>query len=103
VEQLTSISGSHLRTFHVERGLAPRPAFPAAQLPFERHQARVAGPVLQQLCVRNDRLVPAGTAARAHQVENAQILEVEGVARRHLKPRLRRGVEGEGGCALQIA
>jgi hypothetical protein len=27
--------------------------------------------------------VPAGVAARAHKVEHAQILEAEGVARRH--------------------
>jgi hypothetical protein len=33
--------------FDIERGLASRPALLAAQLPFERHQARVAGPPLQ--------------------------------------------------------
>jgi len=69
--------------FHVERGLAPRSAFPAAQLPLERHEARVAGPPLQQRRVRNDLLMPAGMAARAHQVEHAQIFETEGVAWRH--------------------
>ena len=68
---------------HLERGPAPRPAFPAAQLPFERHQPRVAGPPLQQRRVRDDRLVRAGVTARAHQVEDAQVLEAEGVARRH--------------------
>ena len=53
---------------NLERGLAPRGALPAAQLPLERHEARVTGPTLQQRCVRNDGLVPAGVAARAHQV-----------------------------------
>ena len=33
--------------------------------------------------MRNDLLVPAGMAARAHQVEHAQILKTEGVAWRH--------------------
>jgi predicted nuclease of predicted toxin-antitoxin system len=69
--------------FHIKRGLAPRSALPAAQLPLERHEARVAGPPLQQRRVRNDILVPAGMAARAHQVEHAQIFETEGVAWRH--------------------
>jgi hypothetical protein len=69
--------------FHIERGLASRPALPAAQLPLKRHEARVTGPPLQQRRVRNEGLVPAGMAARAHQVEDAQVLEAEGVARRH--------------------
>jgi DNA-binding transcriptional MerR regulator len=68
---------------HLEQGPAPHPAFAAAQLPLERHEARVARPPLQQRRVRNDRLVPAGVAARAHQVEDAQVLEAEGVTRRH--------------------
>ena len=77
---LDSISRSKL---HLERGLAPRPTLPAAQLPLKRDQACVAGPPLQQRRVRNDILVPAGMAACAHQVEHAQIFETEGVAWRH--------------------
>ena len=77
---LNSISRSKL---HIKRRLAPRPALPAAQLPLERHEARVAGPPLQQRHVRNDILMPAGMAARAHQVEHAQIFETKGVAWRH--------------------
>jgi len=69
--------------FHLERGLAPRAAFLATQLPFQIDQARVAGAALLQLRIRNDGLVPAGMAARAYLVEDAQILEAEGVARRH--------------------
>jgi hypothetical protein len=69
--------------FHIERGPAARTAFPAAQLPLERYQARIPGPPLQQPRDRDDRFVPAGVAARAHQVEDAQVLEAEGVARRH--------------------
>ena len=68
---------------HIKRRLAPRPAFPATQLPLERHEARVEGPPLQQRSIRNDLLVPAGMAARAHHVEHAQIFETEGVAWRH--------------------
>ena len=68
---------------HVERSLPSRPAFLAAQLPLERHEAHIAGPSLQQCGVRNDRLVPAGVAVRAHLVEHAQILEPESVARGH--------------------
>jgi hypothetical protein len=37
----------------------------------------------EQSRVRNDRLVPAVLAARAHQVEDAQVLEAKSVARRH--------------------
>ena len=77
---LNSISRPKL---HLEGGLAPRPAFPAAQLPLERREAHVAGPTLKQRCVRNDILVPAGMAARAHQVGHSQIFETEGVAWRH--------------------
>ena len=69
--------------FHVERGLSSRPASLTAQLPFERHQARVTRPALQEPRVRDDRLVPAGMAAGAHKVEHPQVLEAEGVARRH--------------------
>jgi hypothetical protein len=69
--------------FHIERGLAPRSASLATQLPFERHQPRVARPPLQQRRVWNDRLVPAGMAAGAHKMEDAQVLEAEGVARWH--------------------
>ena len=57
--------------FYVERGPSSNPAPLTVQLPFERHKARVAGPALQQCSVRNDRLVPAGVAARAHQMEHA--------------------------------
>jgi hypothetical protein len=69
--------------FYIQRGLAPHTAFSAAQLPLERHQARVARPPLQQRRVRNNRLVPAGVAARAHQMKDAQVFEAERVARRH--------------------
>src|SRR5262249_49671736 len=69
--------------FDIERGLAAYAAFLAAQLPFERHEARVAWPALQQRHVWDDGLVPAGMAAGAHKVEDAQVLEAEGVARRH--------------------
>jgi hypothetical protein len=47
------------------------------------HRELRPGPPLQQRRVRNDRLVRAGVAARAHQVEDAQVLEAEGVTRRH--------------------
>jgi bifunctional non-homologous end joining protein LigD len=47
----------------------------AAQLPFERHQARVTRPALLERRVRDYRLVPAGLAARAHKVEDAQVLD----------------------------
>jgi uncharacterized protein (DUF433 family) len=69
--------------FHIERGAAPGAAFSAEQLPLKRHEARVPGTALQQRRVRNDGLVPAGVAARAHQVKDAQVFEAEGVARRH--------------------
>src|SRR5262249_12549938 len=69
--------------FDTGRGLAACAASLAPQLPLERHQACVAGPPLQKRSVRNDRLVSAGMATRAHKVEHAQILEAEGVARRH--------------------
>ena len=68
--------------FHVERGLAAHAASLAAQLAFERHQARVARPPLQQHHIRNDCLVRARVAAGAHQVEGAQVLKPESVARR---------------------
>ena len=69
--------------FNVERGLAFRPAFAAAQLPLERCEARDARPRLQQRRVAEDGLVTAGVTARAHQAEDVQVLEAKGIARRH--------------------
>ena len=69
--------------FHVQRRLSPRAALPAAQLSLNSRQARAAGPSLQQRRVRDNGLVSAGVAARAHQVEHAQVFEPEGIARRH--------------------
>jgi DNA polymerase IV len=69
--------------FHIERGLASRPALPAAKLPFERNEARVARSPLLEHRIRDDGLSPARVTARADQVEGAQILEAEGIARRH--------------------
>jgi hypothetical protein len=69
--------------FHLKRRPAPGPALSAAQLAFEVGQAGIAGPAMQQRRVRNDRLVPAGMAAGAYVMEDAQVLEAEGVARRH--------------------
>src|SRR5689334_12483897 len=69
--------------FHIKRALAPCAAAPAPKLPLEGHEARVAGAPLQQRGVRNDGLVPAGMAARAHQVEGTKVLKPESVARRH--------------------
>jgi hypothetical protein len=60
--------------FDLERGLAPNPAPLTAQLPLKRHQARIARPALQQHGVQNDRLVPAGVAAGAYVMEDAQVL-----------------------------
>ena len=69
--------------FRIERRLAPRPAVPAAQLPLQRHEARVAGSPLQEDHIWNDSLVTTRVTARAHLVEHAQIFETEGVAWRH--------------------
>jgi hypothetical protein len=63
------------------RPLAPQ--FRHLSFPLERDQPRVAGPPLQQRRIRNNGLVRAGVTARPHQVEDAQGLEAEGVARRH--------------------
>jgi hypothetical protein len=79
-EYLNSVS----RPQHdLERRAAPRAALSAPQLLFERHQARMTGPPLQQHSIRNESLVCAGVTARRHQVKDAQILETEGVARGH--------------------
>lgn len=77
---LNSVAGPQ---FHIERGFAPRPAFPSAQLPLKRDEAGIAWPPLLERRIRDDGLVRAGVTAGAHQVEGAQILEAEGVARRH--------------------
>ena len=67
----------------IERGFASRSTVSAAQLPFERRQARVTRASLQQCRVRDDGVVRAGVTPRAHQVEGAQVVEPEIVARRH--------------------
>lgn len=90
--QVTSLAPRHASPFlnsiarpefNIERGIAPRPAVPAVQLRLKRDEARVAGPPLQQGRIWDDGLVRAGVTARTHQVERAQVLEAEGVARRH--------------------
>src|SRR5215471_7283709 len=43
----------------------------------------MARPPLQQLRIRNESFMRAGVTARHHQVEDAQILEPESVARGH--------------------
>ena len=67
----------------LERGSASRAALSAPQLLFERHQARMARPTLQQHSIRNESFVRASVTARHHQVEDAQILKPESVARGH--------------------
>ena len=43
----------------------------------------MARPPLQQRGIRNESFVRAGVTVRHHQVEDAQIIEAEGVARGH--------------------
>ena len=68
--------------YHLKRSPTPRPAIPAVQPQLERHQPRITGPALQQLCMRDDGLVRAGVTAGAHKVKDAQVLKPKSVTRR---------------------
>ena len=70
--------------FHLQRRLAPRPAFLAAQPPFEVDQASVPRSAPRQRCRGDFSTMPAHPAAHPDHMPDAQVLKPEGITGRQM-------------------